>query len=89
MNVNFKIIEDSFLQLLNSLSNNFSQSEIKEVQDFIDVGENGLALETLVGIVDEEDKNISNESLALIKNLAVEMSMDQKALVDKLQGHIV
>lgn len=85
--INYQGIEVSLLQLIKLLGGIFSQSEIQEVQDFVDAGEYGLALETLVDIVDEEDKKISNEIVASILQLADKMSMDREALFEKLQGH--
>ena len=89
MNVDFQGIEDLFLELMNSLSGIFSQLEIQEVQDFVDVGEYGLALETLVDVINEEDKRISDEILAPIQKLASEMLINQEVLLGKLQGHII
>ncbi len=85
MDIDFQGIEDSFSQLMNFLVGVFSQSEIQEVQDFIDAGEYGLALETLVDIVNEEDKKISNEIVASILQLVDKMLMDREALLEKLQ----
>ena len=85
MDIDFQGIEDLFSQLIISLKEIFSQSEIQEVQDFIDAGEYGLALETLVDVIDEEDKKVSNEILASIQKLTSEMLMNQEALLGKLQ----
>jgi hypothetical protein len=59
--------------LLSLLSSALSWSEAQEVRDFVDVGEYGLALETLVDIVTEEEKSISAEALRLIIELADSM----------------
>lgn len=66
-------IESSLTLLLSQLSSALSRSEAQEVRDFIDVGEYGLALETLVDIVAEEEKSISAEALRLIIELADSM----------------
>jgi len=66
-------IESSLTLLLSLLSSALSGSEAQEVRDFIDVGEYGLALETLVDIVTEEEKSISAEALRLIIELADSM----------------
>ncbi|AUB85535.1 MafI family immunity protein [Candidatus Thiodictyon syntrophicum] len=66
-------IEGSLTLLLSLLSSALSWSEAQEVRDFVDVGEYGLALETLVDIVTEEEKSISAEALRLIIELADSM----------------
>jgi hypothetical protein len=86
--VNYQQIEGLLEQLLELLKSVFSESEQSEVQDFINVGEYGLALETLVDVVQEEDKKISKEALRLIKKLCSLMSVDEKAIERKLYGRI-
>lgn len=87
MDDDFQGVEDSFSQITDSLEGVLGLSEIREFQEFIDVGEYGLALETLVDIVDEENKKISNEIMAAILGLADKMSMDREVLLEKLQRH--
>jgi hypothetical protein len=52
-----------------------SASRIKEVSDFVDVGEYGVALETAFFIIDEEKKPISIEARDLIDNIGRMMMM--------------
>ena len=84
----YRNIEDLLLRLLGLLLEIFTDSEKSEVQDFIDAGEYGLALETLVDIVIEENKQIPGESLALVCELADVMQLDKKVFEEKLRGHV-
>ena len=84
----YRYIEELLLRLLGLLLEIFTDSEICEVRDFIDAGEYGLALETLVDIVIEENKLVSKESLALVCELADVMGLDKKVFEEKLCGHV-
>lgn len=84
----FVKVENLLLQLLNSVELSFNQEELKEVQDFIDAGEYGLALETFSDIVVEENKKIAGVDLDLIKELAAAMDMDREAFHQKLEGFL-
>ena len=66
----------------------FSESESIEVQEFIDVGEYGIALETIIDIINEESKNITNEAEFLIEKAGRIMNMDTTSIVDKISKHI-
>lgn len=65
----YKLIENLLVRLLSLLVCVFSDSEANEVQEFIDAGEYGLALDTLIDIIDEESKSISQEVVSLAKQL--------------------
>ncbi|MEH8019580.1 MafI family immunity protein [Rheinheimera muenzenbergensis] len=84
----YQSIENLLLRLLDLLLKIFTNSERNEVQDFIDAGEYGLALETLVDIVIEENKQISGEAFALVCELADVMQLDKKVFEEKLRGHV-
>ena len=84
----YQYIEELLLRLLSLLLEVFADSEKDEVRDFIDAGEYGLALETLVDIVIEENKQIPGESLALVCELADVMQLDKKVFEEKLRGHV-
>lgn len=88
MKENYQYVEELLVRLLNLLVTVFAKSELKEVQDFIDVGEYGLALEMLVDIVAEEDKKISGEALKLVKELSVAMLLDEGVFDEKLRGRV-
>lgn len=62
-----------------------SESERSEFMRFVDVGEYGLALETLVDIYAEEGKAASPEVIDLIGRLAERMSMNAADLLRRLR----
>ncbi len=72
----FTVIEEQLRQILELLSTTFSESEAKEVVRFIDVGEYGIALETLCSILDEEKKSVSHEVYNQIDDVGRRMLMD-------------
>lgn len=88
MTYNYKYIEGLLLRLIGMLAGVCTDSEVNEVRYFVDAGEYGVALETLVDIVNEEDKQISSESLNLICELAREMQFDKSVFEDRLRGHV-
>lgn len=81
----FKNTERLLLKLLNSVDQVFNQQERAEVQEFINVGEYGLALDTLIDIIVEENKQISENSVKIIKEIAAIMLMDESLLQEKLE----
>lgn len=87
-NYDYQSIENLLLRLRGLLLEIFTDSEKVEVQDFIDAGEYGLALETVVDIVIEENKQIPGESMALVCELADVMQLDKKVFEEKLRGHV-
>ena len=80
----YQAIEDLLVQLLYFQKNVFDESESSEVQEFIDVGEYGLALDTFMDIVTEESKMISQDTLDLAKQSAVAMELDGEAVEERL-----
>ena len=80
----YQLIEQIFAQLLFLLKDVFDDLEVDEVKDFIDVGEYGIALDTLVGIIDEESKIVSQEAIDLVKKIAIAMSLDFYFIEKKL-----
>lgn len=79
ISADFVKIENLLLKLLASVDKTFNQKELREVQDFIDVGEYGLALETFMYISIEEDKKLTLIDLGLIKELVATMKMGYEA----------
>ncbi|MBK1869955.1 MafI family immunity protein [Taklimakanibacter albus] len=71
----YQKIERMFSQFLDRPSANLTADERAEVKDFIDVGEYGLALETLVAIYLEDEKLPDEDGRMMIDALAAEMSM--------------
>lgn len=80
----FKKIESLFAKLLTATTSVLSESEVAEIQRFIDVGEYGLALETAIHIFVEERKLPSADVVELFKSLAIAMQVDPEPLLKKL-----
>lgn len=89
MQHDYQRIEKLFSQLLTLLAATFSDAEVSEVREFIDAGEYGLALETLVDIVLEEGKRISTEEAKLVYELVDAMNLDRKQYEERLSGRLV
>lgn len=81
---NFAEVEEMFSILLAACQTKLSESERGEVQSFIDVGEYGLALETIVDIFTEEGKLASEAVASLIRRLEQVMSMEADTLLQRL-----
>jgi dihydroxyacetone kinase DhaKLM complex PTS-EIIA-like component DhaM len=62
-----------------------THQELDEVQSLIDVGEYGVALETMADIYAEENKNPSARVVALIEGLALAMSMQPHEVLRRLR----
>lgn len=86
---NYQRIEQSFSRLLALLVPTFSNMEILEVREFIEVGEYGLALETLADIVNEESKCISNDEAKMIYELVDAMNLNRKQYEERLSSHLI
>lgn len=84
----YKSIENLLSRLLGLLSDVFRESEKSEVDGFVDAGEYGLALETLVDIIFEERHSITVESSELIYELTDLMQMDRKDFQEKLNNSV-
>lgn len=69
-NRNYDSIERAFTDLLDSVSTDFSDEELKEIRDFLDVTEYGLALQTFVDIVVDEQKHIPHRAATICEELA-------------------
>lgn len=88
ISADFVKIENLLLKLLASVDKIFNQKELREVQDFIDVGEYGLALETFMYISIEEDKKLTLIDLGLIKELVATMKMGYEAFNQKFGSYL-
>ena len=82
---NFELIESLLCSLLKATVGGLSDAERAEVQQFIDVGEYGLALETTVDIYAEEKKIPSTDVMSLIEQLAISMGMAPESVLERLQ----
>lgn len=85
----YQNVEGLLLKLLGLLHATFKDSEKSEVQSFVDVGEYGLALETLVDIAVEENKKIPEEAMSVVIELAGVMELDKKVYEKKLSEFVV
>jgi hypothetical protein len=81
----FEEIEGLFGQLLTASRPIMSETELQEVRHLIDVGEYGLALETLVDIFAGEKRKPGADVTLRIENLADKMSIDATALMQRLR----
>lgn len=74
--IDHRSIEKVFSNLQDSLSSNLTADERTEVKCFIDVGEYGLAFETLSAIYLEGQTLPDEDGKRVIDALAAEMSME-------------
>lgn len=65
----YKLIDVKFKELMNELDKIFSDKEIRAIHDFLDFGENGLALDVIVGTFIEEKKVVTPKIVELINEL--------------------
>ncbi|WP_164918693.1 MafI family immunity protein [Rhizobium acidisoli] len=84
MSRRFEEIESSFQCLMEAARTELSESECAEIQEYVDVGEYGLALRTAFAIYAEENKIASIAVRELIHRLASAMAID----VDQLLGRL-
>jgi hypothetical protein len=85
MSGGFEEIESLFSRLLTELQSVLSEAEQREVRHFLDVGEYGLALETLVGIFAEEKKECAKTVSLQVAEVASRISIDPAPLLSRLQ----
>lgn len=82
----FAMIESLFSRLLLALNGVFSVSEIAEVSEFLDQGEYGLALDTVVGIFVEEPKVAQDDVIVLVQSLANSMALSDTQYSERLRA---
>jgi len=75
MNIDYQKLEADLTRLLAAM-NNFTPSEVAEVQQFLVAGEYGVAFETFCGIVKEEGKLVPAEVRPKIRMLAERMGIE-------------
>jgi hypothetical protein len=81
----FSEVERLFSELLAGSSSQLTDAEQNAVQSFVDHGEYGLALETLVDIFVENAKTPTDIVLSTVVALANCMSMDPQSFLDRLR----
>lgn len=75
MNSSYQQLKYDLSELLKAMSS-FTSAETAEVEEFITVGEYGLALETLCAIAKEESKPVPDELRSKVRMLAKQMKID-------------
>lgn len=80
----FEKIELLFSNLLVIARSTLSDAECAEIQEYIDVGEYGIALRTAVSIFVEENKKVNAETRSLLDQLARTMAIDPEKLLTRL-----
>ncbi len=88
MNTDYDLIDKLLVSLLNQLNSVFSDLEILEIREFIDVGEYGIAVETVTDIIREGQKKIAPEALSIIGELVDVMELDKDAFYEDLRGNV-
>lgn len=71
-------IDPLFGELLLSVASVFSEKELYEVSDFVEATEYGLALQTFVDIIVDEQKLIPGRTLAVCEELARLMGLTKE-----------
>jgi hypothetical protein len=78
----YRGLEEGIRALLAKLRTVLSAEETNEVEEFLDAGEYGLALETLCWALRTENKLISAEVVEGISKLAEQMELDSGVWTD-------
>lgn len=84
MNIEYQEVEENFGNLNSLLNKSFISKEIDEIKDFVDYGEYGLALDTLIDIIKEENKEINNDIFQYIAKLSNLMEQNMEAITKDL-----
>jgi hypothetical protein len=72
----YRGLEENLRALLAKLRTVLNPPETSEVEEFLDAGEYGIALETLCSALHTEDKPVSSEVVDGISKLAEQMELD-------------
>jgi len=75
MNADYRKLEADMLALVTSLDGVLNDQEAQEVRTFIEVGEYGVALETLCAIIKDERKMISGATATHVARLIQQMGI--------------
>ncbi len=85
-NSQYDAVKDLFSELLNSVSTEFSEGELGEIYEFIYIAEYGLALQTFIDIVIEEDKRINNYVVTICEDLAKLMKITDEVNLQAMRN---
>lgn len=78
LNHNYDAIQRNFTDLLESVLTEFSEEELREIREFLDATEYGLALQTFIDVVLEEKKRISHRAATICEELARLMNLTEE-----------
>jgi hypothetical protein len=78
----YRGLEENIRALLAKLRSELSQKETHEVEEFLDAGEYGIALETLCWALRTENRLVSAEVVDDISKLAERMELDSSLWTD-------
>jgi len=87
-NPNYDAIERIFTDLLGSISTEFSEEELQEIREFLDATEYGLALQTFIDVVVEEQKRIPHHAVSLCEELARLMDITHEVDLQAMRNAI-
>jgi hypothetical protein len=76
------------VRLLELAAPQFSDLESKEVQEFVDVGEYVLALETYIAIIEDEKMVTNSEIEVTVLELAGAMCIDSRKLMKIIRASL-
>ncbi|WP_239349702.1 MafI family immunity protein [Snodgrassella communis] len=88
MNIEYQDVEENFGNLISLLNKSFISKEIDEIKDFVDYGEYGLALDTLIDIIKKENKEINNDIFQYIAKLSNLMEQNMEVITKDLIKYI-
>jgi len=85
----FAAIERQLYSILDELRDELSTAERTEVTEFMAVGEYGVALETLSGLLAEEDKAVPLAAFERMVDLAESMGIRRAVITSKLGRRVI
>ena len=80
-----QLLTETFSTLFVELEGTLSASEKREISDFVDVGEFGVALEALSALLVEEAKAPPGQAFTMICQLADRMGIRRSVVTDSLE----
>lgn len=66
----------------------FTTEELNEITEFIDHSEYGLALDTIVDIITEDNKEISHDTFNIIVKLSNLMDLETDIIIKRITEHM-
>jgi hypothetical protein len=84
----FNEIEAQLQSILLTLGPQLSPEESREISHFLDVGEYGLALQTLTDLLIEEGKEISLSTYNDIVGVAKRMGVEREVALEDLERRV-